>query len=280
SDILRGHVENETEAEGSARLRKRGTAISADWMRYEKPTDEVYARGNVLIDQGADVTEGDRLQYNLQTERGYMDNASYALHKDKRVSTAQRRPFEPDSARGTAERVVFEGPGRYLGERAQYTTCGPGDDDWYVRGREVQIDKNRNVGTARDASVVFLGTPIFYSPYLSFPLHQERKSGFLTPNYGSTSKGGLEFTVPYYWNLAPNYDATISPREIARRGLQVGGEFRYLNPSYSGEAHAEVIPDDRLFGKERWAYFAKHIQTRPATGWAGVVNLNRVSDDT
>ena len=283
ADILRGHAENETEAEGTARLRKRGTALFADWMRYEKPTDEVYARGNVRIDLGADVMEGDRLQFNLETERGFMDNAKYTLDKDLALtpSTAQRKPFEPTTARGTADRVLFEGPRQYRAQRAEYTTCGPGDDDWYVRGREVQIDKNRDVGVARDATIVFMNTPIFYSPYLSFTLHQERKSGFLTPHYGNTTKGGLDLTFPYYWNIAPNYDATISPREIGRRGLQLQGEFRYLDPTYKGIARAEVMPEDRVFdGKDRYAYFLAHTQQFPQYGIGTQVNVNRVSDDT
>jgi LPS-assembly protein len=149
-----------------------------------------------------------------------MDNANYTFNKElqQQPSTAQRKPFEPTSARGTAERVLFEGPRQYRAERGQYTTCGPGDDDWYIRGREIQIDRNRDVGVARDASIVFMGWPIFYSPYLSFTLNQERKSGFLTPHYGNTIRGGLELTVPYFWNLGPNYDATISPRVIEKRG--------------------------------------------------------------
>jgi LPS-assembly protein len=256
--------------------------VFADWMRHEKPTDEVYARGNVRIDQGADVLEGSRLQFNLQTERGFMDDASYTLNKElqPQPSTVQRKPFEPTSARGTAEKLLFEGPKQYRAQRAEYTTCGPGDDDWYIRGREVFIDKNRDVGTARDATIVFLGTPILYSPYLSFSLHQERKSGFLTPHYGSTSKGGMELTVPYYWNIAPNYDATISPRVMARRGVQLNTEFRYLKPTYNGEAHVEFLPEDRQFNdRQRDAYFFKHAHTLPA-GWAAAINLNRVSDDT
>jgi len=283
ADILRGHVEQETEAEGNARLRKRGVAVFADWMRHEKPTDEVYARGNVRIDQGADVMEGSRLQFNLETERGFMDNATYTLNKELQAqpSTAQKKPFEPTSARGTAERLLFEGPKQYRAERAEYTTCGPGDDDWYIRGREVQIDKGRNVGIAHDASIVFMGATILYSPYLSFSLHQERKSGFLTPHYGSTSKGGFELTVPYYWNIAPNYDATIAPRVITRRGAQLNTEFRYLDPNYKGEAHVEILPQDRQFNdKQRDAYFVKHQHTTLPYGWVGVVNLNRVSDDT
>jgi LPS-assembly protein len=259
ADILRGHADEDTEAEGSARLRKRGIAVFADWMRHEKPTDEVYARGNVRIDQGADVTEGDRLQFNLETERGFMDNANYTFNKElqQQPSTAQRKPSEPTSARGTAGKLLFEGK-QYRGERAEYTTCGPGDDDWYIRGREVQLDKGRNVGIARDASVVFMGTTILYSPYLSFSLHQERKSGFLTPHYGSTSKGGFELSVPYYWNIAPNYDATITPRVITRRGAQLNSEFRYLDPNFWGEA-LEILPEiASSTTRPRDAYFVKH----------------------
>jgi LPS-assembly protein len=280
ADTLRGHAEKETEAEGSARLRKRGKAVFADRMRYDKPSDEITADGNVRIEQQGSVAEGPRLRYNLTTERGHMENPSYTLHRDPRgTTTIQSRTREATDARGTAERMLFEGPGQYRAQRAEYTTCGPGDDDWYLRAKELTIDKMRDVGTARDGSIVFLGTPIFYSPYLSFTLHQERKSGFLAPTYGNTSNGGPELTVPYYWNIAPNYDATISPRVITRRGMQINGEFRYLNPAYRGEAHGEELPDDRVFaGRERHAYFLNHTQALPY-GWAGTLNVNRVSDD-
>ncbi|MCC7487943.1 MAG: LPS-assembly protein LptD [Burkholderiales bacterium] len=280
ADRLRGHAEKETEAEGAAQLRRRGQAVFADWMRYEQPTEEVSAKGNVRIEQGADVVEGTELSYNLATERGFMLAPDFTLHRAPQTPTGQKRAFETSDARGSAERMLFEGPGLYRARRASYTTCGPGDEDWYVRAGELAIDKTRDVGTARDASIVFMGTPIFYSPYLSFSLQQERKSGFLTPHYGNTSKGGAEVTVPYYWNIAPNYDATISPRVISRRGVQVATEFRYLTPSFLGEANVQFLPDDRVAnGEERHAYFLRHTQNLPR-GWTGRLNLNRVSDDT
>src|SRR5258706_9584025 len=125
-----------------------------------------------------------------------------------------------------------------------------------------------------------MGTPIFYSPYLSFSLHQERKSGFLAPHYGSTDKGGVELTVPYYWNIAPNRDATISPRMMTRRGVLVNGQFRYLEPTYLGEVRAEVLPQDNARGGiERHAYNIQHKQTLPS-GWFGTLNMQKVSDDT
>ncbi len=279
ADVLRGHAEREIEAEGNVKLRKRGQAVFADWMRYDKPDDEVVAEGKVRIEQGRDVMEGTRLKYNLETDRGFMENPNYTLHKEPGTA-GQKRRFDATDARGTAERLLFEGPRQYRAERAEYTTCGPGNDDWYVRAGELSIDKTRDVGTARDASIVFMDVPIFYSPYLSFTLHQERKSGFLTPHYGNTSRSGAELTVPYYWNIAPNRDATISPRVMTRRGVLLNSEFRYLDPNYNGVAQAEVLPQDNLFnGNERHAYLVRHAQALPY-GWNGALNLQRVSDNT
>jgi LPS-assembly protein len=279
ADRLRGHTEREIEAEGHVKLRRRGQAVDADWLRYDQPADEIRARGNVRIRQGADLVEGDDLQFNLETERGYIDNSRYRLRKSPDLG--ERQPaFGPTDARGSAERVLFEGAKRYRAREASFTTCGPGHEDWYVRADDLEIDKTRDVGVARGATVEFQGVPIFYSPYLSFPLHRERKSGFLTPHYGSTSKGGAEFTVPYYWNIAPNYDATLSPRIISKRGLLLGSEFRYLQPSFLGEARLDVIANDRQFnGEQRHAYLVRHNQSFPS-GWSGALNLQGVSDNT
>jgi LPS-assembly protein len=260
-------------------LRRRGQAVDADWLRYDKPTDEISARGNVRIEQGADVVEGDALQFNLETERGFMDTTRYRLRKSPNL-TGQRLPFGATDARGTADQILFEGPQRYRARKGTYTTCGPGREDWYVRAGELEIDKGRDVGVARDASIEFQGVPIFYSPYLSFSLHRERKTGFLTPHYGSTSKGGAEITVPFYWNIAPNYDATFSPRIISKRGVLLGTEFRYLKPNYLGEARLDVLPQDRQFNDDqRHAYLVRHNQTLPY-GWSGALNLQGVSDNT
>ncbi|HEY9446536.1 MAG TPA: LPS assembly protein LptD, partial [Burkholderiales bacterium] len=182
-------------------------------------------------------------------------------------------------ARGRAERILFQGPGQYHVERGEYTTCGPGNDDWFIRARELDIDRNRDVGTARGASIVFLDRTIFYSPYLSFSLHQGRKSGFLPPHYGSSNTSGLELTVPYYWNIAPNRDATFYPRYMSKRGLQLSTEFRYLEPTYHGEWRGEMLPNDNQSGADRYAYFVKHSQAF-SNGWYGALNLNRVSDGT
>jgi LPS-assembly protein len=280
ADKIQGHNDKETDSEGDVRLRKRGLAVFADWLRHDKQDNEITATGNVRIDQRGDVTEGEKLRYNLDTERGFMEKPHYTLTPAAPIAppVTGMPPFAPTDARGTANRLLFEGPGQYQALQAEYTTCAPGNNDWFIRAGSLEIDKAKDVGVAHDASIVFLGVPIFYSPYLSFSLHQERKSGFLTPSYGSTSTSGTEFTLPYYWNIAPNRDATFSPRLIAKRGAQLSTEFRYLDPRYSGELHVEYLPNDNLARLDRSAFFLKHSQALPY-GWSGSLNVNRVSDD-
>ena len=292
ADRLQGHSENEIEAEGKVRLRRMDETFSADWMRYEAPTEQLDAKGNVRAERGRDVIEGDRLRFNLGTERGFMDRPKFRLSPippdyvppgAAEVAPADSFATQPSrpvglQGRGTADRLLFQGPDLYRLEQASYTTCGPNTDDWFIRARELDIDKGRDIGVARGASIVFLNQTIFYAPYISFPLHRERKSGFLTPHYGSATSTGIEFTAPYYLNLAPNYDATLFPRVMSKRGLQLGTEFRYLEPTFRGEARLEYLPDDRQTHSNRYGYFLKHGHTLP-NGWGAAVNINRVSDD-
>jgi LPS-assembly protein len=139
------------------------------------------------------------------------------------------------------------------------------------------------VAEGHDGKVVFKGVPIFYSPWLSFSLNNQRKSGFLQPSYGTSSDSGFELALPYYWNIAPNMDATISPRIMSKRGVQLRNEFRYLDTAfggfYRGQAQAEILPDDRQKdGERRYGLSLQHTQTT-AKGFTGQINYNKVSDD-
>ncbi len=277
-DRMQGHTDRETEAQGNARFRGRGQSISADWMRHDKRDNELTAIGNVRMVQGTELTEGARLRYNLDTDRGLLENVRYSLSpKETGAAPGARSTVSPFDARGTADRAVFEGPGLMRAQQATYTTCEPGDDSWLFRAREMLIDKNNNIGTARDATVEFLGTPIFYTPSMRFTLHQERNSGFLTPGYGNSTTGGFELQVPYYWNMAPNRDMTITPRLMSKRGLQLRTDFRYLEPQYRGEFNLEYLPNDNVTGANRQLFKFNHAHSF-ANNWSGSLDLNKVSD--
>lgn len=263
ADEIRGRQGHDVEARGAARLRSRDKRVFADWLYYQVEPEEVQAAGNVRLEQDGDVLTGTRLKLDMQTERGYLQDPTFRLGAQ--------------NARGDAREFLFIGENRYRVDRGRYTTCGPGEDDWFLRARELDLNRNTNVGTAYDASVVFFGQPILYTPWMNFPLSEERKSGFLSPTIGTGGKTGFEFAIPYYWNIAPHRDATITPHFMARRGLMLGGEFRYLDRAYAGEVRGEVLPGDRVTNDDRWAAYLLHTQT--VGPWSLYANVQRVSDD-
>ena len=282
ADRIQGHAERETEASGNARARSRGQAFSADWMRFDQRYNELTAIGNVHFEQGAYVVDGLRLRYDLDTERGVMESARFAVNPRATgnlpiagsMSGGTARVFD---GRGVADRILFEGPGLFRAQQASFTTCEPGNDGWFLRSADLALYRDQGVGVARDAKVEIEGTTVFYTPYFSFPLHNERKSGFLAPHYGSTSTSGIEISVPYFWNLAPNYDLTLTPRAMTRRGLQLRSEFRYLNTQYEGKAFYEGLPDDRVSQITRQLFSLKHRHTL-WNDWTGTIDYTRVSD--
>jgi len=265
ADLLEGESEKSIQASGKVELRTRRQTVLADWLHYDLVTEEVWAKGNVLMRKGVDWITGPEAKFKRGDETGFFHQPEFHIGDN--------------ASRGDAKDLLFVGENRYELKDFRYTTCVAGNDDWYLTSREVDLDRSRLVGTARNASIIFKGVSIFYSPYLDFPLSNERKSGFLTPVFGSTSSRGFEMSLPYYFNLAPNYDATLTPRVMTRRGLQINGQARYLFPDSAGEADAEVLPD-RVTSTNRYALSWKHNQNFGSVpGLAGYVNMQKVSDD-
>ena len=265
ADLLEGESEKWVQSSGKVELRTRRETVLADWLHYDLVTEEVWAKGNVLMRRGADWISGPEAKFKRGDETGFFHQPEFHIGDN--------------ASRGDAKDLLFVGENRYELKDFRYTTCVAGNDDWYLTSREVDLDRSRLVGTARNASIIFKGVSIFYSPFLDFPLSNERKSGFLTPVFGSTSSRGIEMSIPYYLNLAPNYDATLTPRVMTRRGLQINGQARYLFPDMAGEADAEVLPD-RITGTNRYGLSWKHNQNFAfLPGLAGYVNIQKVSDD-
>ncbi|HVS57623.1 MAG TPA: LPS-assembly protein LptD [Casimicrobiaceae bacterium] len=265
ADLLEGESEKWVQSSGKVELRTRRQTVLADWLHYDLVTEEVWAKGNVLMRRGADWISGPEAKFKRGDETGFFHQPEFHIGDN--------------ASRGDAKELLFVGENRYELKDFRYTTCVAGNDDWYLTSREVDLDRSRLVGTARNASIIFKGVSILYSPYLDFPLSNERKSGFLTPVFGSTSSRGIEMSIPYYLNLAPNYDATLTPRVMTRRGLQINGQARYLFADMAGEADAEVLPD-RVTGTNRYGLSWKHNQNFGfLPGLAGYVNMQKVSDD-
>ena len=261
---LQGKDGDYVEAEEDAELRKRGLQVTADRLRYDEKNEILDAKGNVRLQTTSGVIKGPDLHLKLSDHTGYMNTPQYAI--------------AADNAHGRAEKLTFLGEQQYNMDDASYTTCAVGKEDWWLHASEMEINRSTNVGTGRNAWIQFKGVPLFYTPYITFPLKKQRKSGFLTPSFGTTGNSGAEFTLPYYWNIAPNYDATITPRVMSKRGLQLGGEFRYLQPNYRGEIQAEWLPNDNVTKTTRSAYYLKHGQDFGA-GFSGNLNLQKVSDN-
>ncbi len=264
ADRIRGRQQREIEASGDVRLRRTGEAIFADYLSYDFATQEVVARGNLRFERQGVVVTGVGLRYNLANSTGEIEQVNYFLTET--------------GAHGEADRLIAQGKSRARIEDATYTNCEVGEDDWYIRARRIDLDRTRDVGVARNASVVFKGVPILYSPYLDFSLSGDRKSGLLPPSIGQTGQTGFDFTQPYYFNIAPNYDATLEPRYMARRGVQFGGEFRYLKPSLDGDVQAQYLENDRVREEERYAFNLRHNQ-KFGQNTTGFVRYLGVSDD-
>ncbi len=266
--INANHVEakkdEQLEAFGNVEMRQGGQVIGAEHLLYGQESKDVFAEGSVRLEQSGAVLRGPVLKLNIDTDIGEMNQPQYE--------------FSENHSRGEAATLHILGKKNYTFDQATYTTCPAGNDDWLLRMSRLDVDRTTQIGTARNARVEFKGVPILYTPWMDFPLNNNRRSGFLGPTFGSTNKGGAELTVPYYWNIAPNYDATIAPRVIAKRGTQFINEFRYLEPSYRGEVHYDVLPGDRVSNTSRSYSSLRHSQTLDGRFNLGL-NLNHVSDD-
>jgi LPS-assembly protein len=162
-------------------------------------------------------------------------------------------------ARGSAEELAMSPEGDLALKQVLFTTCPAGNDDWLIRASSIDIDRGKQQGTGRNVRLDFKGVPLFYAPYISFPAGSARKSGLLFPTIGTSSSNGFELGIPYYFNLAPNYDATLQSTWFSRRGLEVGGNFRYLTEQSRGRFDGRFLPNDQQANRDRGYAKLNHI---------------------
>lgn len=272
AEQISGQADINAVLEGGAELRRADTVIRADRVEYTLADDTVHAQGNVHINRAGNVYQGTALKMQVDAFQGDFNNATYQ--------------FLATQGHGDADRVQFLDRDHSVVYRATYTTCLRDDSaswtpDWMIRADRIELDHVEDVGVAYGGALEFKGVPILPVPAISFPLSDKRKSGLLPPTIGIDSKSGVEYSQPYYWNIAPNRDATITPMLMSKRGVSLGTQFRYLEPGYNGALDLQYMPDDKLRDRARWAYGFKHQGSLNAPlGDLGLkLNLNRVSDD-
>lgn len=255
------------EFSGNVVLVQGGLRMQADRVIVDRASGNVDADGNIVIIRPDVRIAGQSANYQLATGEGQIDQASYrvpAIH-----------------ARGDAEHAEFLSDGKSRYQNISYSTCQPGSDDWVLNASELELDRAEGFGTAHHATLRFMGTPILYAPVFTFPIDDRRRSGVLIPTVGQSSNTGFDLSVPYYFNLAENYDLTVTPRLMTKRGLMLGGEFRFLTESTQGTLAADYLPNDREYGSKDDDRGSVSLRTHTnfTDRLKGDVNFNYVSDE-
>ena len=248
---------------GGVLLRQGDKQAGADLAHFNPDNRSLLLEGNVRYQDRGTQIESDLAEFAYDSGSVRFEGADFSLGRS--------------NARGAADALQINQQGSLQLDGVSYTTCPPGSNDWKIEARDINLDTRSGVGTARGMKLRFQGIPILYAPYLSFPIGDARKSGILTPEIGTTRRGGNEIRVPYYLNLAPNFDATITPHLMTDRGLQLQNEFRYLTRAMQGQINADYLGSDNMFNDSRYFAGVQH-RTLFGGGWRNLVDFSEVSD--
>jgi LPS-assembly protein len=251
--------------EGRVVAQRGTTHVLAPQLLYDRSREVLAGESGLTVLSDALDLEARVGRVATQSGEGLFENAHFYLRK---------RP-----GRGTASTIQTSQNGPSRLQKVRFTTCpaDQGNGDWYLRAQNLRLDPDSGRGTARNAQVYFKNVPLLYTPWLAFPITDDRMSGFLAPRLGSSNNRGLDLATPYYWNIAPEQDATLTPRLMSKRGLQMQTEYRYLSPYGRGTLYNEYLPHDDVLGEDRTLWSWRH-QARPAPDWQANVDFTSVSD--
>ncbi len=252
---------------GDVVLQQGNRTVAADTATLRQPENIVTAEGNVYFHDGSIEVYSDRVQSNLDTDDAEMNNAVYNM--------------TCEAGRGEAERVTKNGLSYYRLKNGTYTTCPPGDKSWQFSATSIERENDSPFADMYNARFEVANVPVFYMPYLRVPVGKERLTGFLYPTASFGSRDGFELETPFYWNIAPNYDMTITPKYMSNRGLQLNSKFRYLTDLGSGSLEGEYLGNDKAADDDetRWAFNWSHRGTYQGH-WLFEIDYSKVSDPT
>jgi LPS-assembly protein len=229
---------------GNVRLSQDGKEFLAEDLDYDDDARRIRVNGELIYRSRELVIRSQGSDFDLGAQSGRFDQARYTLPSR--------------AARGSAETVTISRDDGARLERVDYTTCAPGSSAWLLQAQRVHLDHESGLGTARHARIRFGGVPILYIPYFQFPIDDRRRTGLLFPTMGESDRTGFDVRWPVYLNLGPNYDATFTPRQMSKRGLQLNNDFRYLLGSAEGNAHYEYLDRDQVTETQRSYFSALH----------------------
>ena len=266
ADQTRGESGVNVVLDGRVELRRDGVMLRGDHASYEFETDRARVQGNVALSQNTTVFTGPSLDLRLEAQQGQMPDARYQ--------------YLSRHASGESRLIEFLGQDSVRLNQATYSTCAPDNPAWWVKAARVDIDESTKTAVANDTTLYFEGLPLFWWPGdFQFPLGYERRSGFLTPGFGQSSNMGASFSVPYYLNIAPNRDDTLTTDLMPSHGLAFNNEFRFLEPHLRGIFNYDIMPHDRSTGTAR-SHTGLQSSYDGANGFRADVNYTHVSDDT
>jgi len=253
---------------GDVRGAQNSRFVAADEAVYNHNTSDLKAKGNVfLTDPGVRLIADEALM-NLKSDQGSLSSVYYRL-------------MGKINAHGNADQAELINPMLTRYRNIVYSACRPGQRQqaWSLDAAELELDQVKGQSVARQAKLRIRGLPVFYSPYLSFPIDDRRKSGFLVPSFGTSDRNGINATIPYYWNIAPHMDATFSVRHMTKRGLMLGTKFRYLSPHQWMKFSGELLPQDRQHDSQdtRWALQIEQ-EGSFSRRWSTALDYRAVSD--
>lgn len=249
---------------GNVVIQQKDKRIETAHAEYKKQTEEVKANGNVHFISSSMQIESEKALFNLKTDQAILEKAKY-----KSINTR---------AHGEAATIEIKNKDITELTDATYTTCDPNNIDWLFNASTLKFDNKERQGYASNVVLRFKGVPFFYFPYLRFPLGEERLSGFLFPYIGHSSTDGSELKLPYYWNIHPQVDATITPWYMSKRGTLLHTEFRYLTENNNGTLTAEYLNHDKIFNNSRRRWKWTH-QSKPDLGWQAKAEYNFIADN-
>ena len=255
---------NQAQASGEVELHRSDQQMETGLIRYLPASKTVQIPGSMIYQDAQVHVQAESAEYSFINEQGLFTDVEYSL--------------VGSTANGTAGEMRLDAGNRSFLREMEFTTCPGESPQWLLSARELELRHEKGYGIARGAKLEFMKVPFLYLPWISFPIDERRKSGFLYPHFSSANDNGFEVGIPYYRNIAPNQDATITPRFFTDRGFMLTGEYRMLSSRSAGSLEFDYLFDDKKTRKNRYHYELNHF-TAINRQWRSYVVLDRVSDD-